>query len=98
VSEKPAPTPGVHPSWPADEAAALRAVLVECPPHIDLTTALWGASVALQRRRAAVVEQPEADEPNAFERQSRRFLCCTEPITGPHRDGCPRAKPEGGAS
>jgi hypothetical protein len=61
VSEKPAPTPGVHLSWPADEAAALRAVMVECPPHIDLTMALWGASVALQRRRAAVVEQPEAD-------------------------------------
>lgn len=34
-----------------------------------------------------------ADEPpvNAFEQQSGRFMCCTEPTTGLHRPGCPRS-------
>jgi hypothetical protein len=55
--------PQVHPDWPADEAAALRAVLTECPAHTDLTSALWGAAVALQRRRGVPPENAEAVVP-----------------------------------
>jgi hypothetical protein len=38
--------------------------------------------------------KPEPNEPTAFERLSGNYLCCTEPFTGAHRGGCPRAKPD----